>query len=297
MRTPPHQKNTFLIVLIAVSALVAFLLFLDAFVPVIPDGKERPDRGEEYVEETKKNWLKEFFDRKEPGDPDAPEGVETRPALGNGDPIPRPIPSVQLYYTEEEMLEHYYDILSKSLTELERMESRGEILPISQVGLFNVDMYGTPEIILQYETGGGQMGYAAYELLSLEQLVFWSSEGQGDELTVWEENGSDYATLFTHYGDGDDRYVCELESTDRIRYMELAAEIWDGDVVTYRYQGKKTNQNAYRIAISGIDSAYRALLTTALRLTTWHSDADKAQLAKIILSSGQEFLRTDRTEP
>ena len=52
-KSPRARKDTHLIVLAAVAAFVALLLFLDAFVPVIPDGKERPDREEEKIEEDK----------------------------------------------------------------------------------------------------------------------------------------------------------------------------------------------------------------------------------------------------
>ena len=68
-KSPRVRKDTHLIVLASVAAFMALLLFLDTLVPVIPDGKVRPDREEERVEEdqkeeeTKKHWWQNIFDR------------------------------------------------------------------------------------------------------------------------------------------------------------------------------------------------------------------------------------------
>lgn len=121
-RSPRARKDTHLIVLAAVAAFVALLLFLDAFLPVIPDGKERPDREEEKIEgdkeeeETKKHWWQSIFDRKEPVETDR-----------NGSSISRPDPSEKPYYTEEEMTEWYHDALTSALRELASLEARGDI--------------------------------------------------------------------------------------------------------------------------------------------------------------------------
>ena len=286
-KSPHARKDTHLIVLAAVAAFVALLLFLDAFIPVIPDGKERPDREEEKIEadkeeETKKHWWQGIFDRKEPVETDR-----------NGSSISRPDPSEQPYYTEEEMTEWYHDALTSALRELASLEARGDILPIKEVGLFNADIYGTPEVILLQETGQ----YMVCDLNSLETLVQWNSYQTSDKLAVWAKDGGGYTALFTHSGDGDDRYVCELESTDRLRYMERTAMIRDGENVTYRCDGRRTGQSSYEKAVKNIEATHEMMENTALRLIDWQNSGDMSQLAKQILSNGQQFVRTEKTEP
>lgn len=287
-KSPRARKDTHLIVLAAVAAFVALLLFLDAFLPVIPDGKERPDREEEKIEgdkeeeETKKHWWQSIFDRKDPVETDR-----------NGSSISRPDPSEQPYYTEEEMTEWYHDALTSALRELASLEARGDILPIKEVGLFNADIYGTPEVILLQETGQ----YMVCDLNSLETLVQWNSYQTSDKLAVWAKDGGGYTALFTHSGDGDDRYVCELESTDRLRYMERTAMIRDGENVTYRCDGRRTGQSSYEKTVRNIEATYEMMENTALRLIDWQNSGDMSQLAKDLLSGGQRFPRTDRTEP
>lgn len=287
-KSPRARKDTHLIVLAAVAAFVALLLFLDAFVPVIPDGKERPDREEDKIEEdkeeeeTKKHWWQGIFGRDEPVETDR-----------NGSSVSRPDPSEKPYYTEEEMTEWYHDALSSALRELASLEARGDILPIEKVGLFNVDIYGTPEVILLHETGQ----YMVCDLNSLETLVQWNSYQTSDELAVWAKDGGGYTALFTHSGDGDDRYVCELESTDRLRYMERTAMIRDGENVTYRCDGRRTGQSSYEKAVKNIEATHEMMENTALRLIDWQNSGDMSQLAKQILSNGQQFVRTEKTEP
>ena len=286
-KSPRARKDIHLIVLAAVAAFVALLLFLDAFLPVIPDGKERPDREEEKIEadkdeETKKHWWQGIFDRKEPQETDR-----------NGSSISRPEPSEKPYYTEEEMTEWYHDALTSALRELASLEERGDILPIKEVGLFNVDIYGTPEVILLQETGQ----YMVCDLNSLETLVQWNSYQTSDKLAVWAKDGGGYTALFTHSGDGDDRYICELESTDRLRYMERAAMIRDGENVTYRCDGRRTGQSSYEKAVRNIEDTYEMVENTALRLIDWQNSGDMSQLAKDLLSGGQRFPRTESTEP
>jgi hypothetical protein len=287
-KSPRARKDTHLIVLAAVAAFVALLLFLDAFVPVIPDGKERPDREEEKIEEdkeeeeTQKHWWQGIFGRDEPVETDR-----------NGSSIYRPDPSEQPYYTEEEMTEWYHDALTSALRELASLEARGDILPIKEVGLFNADIYGTPEVILLQEMGQ----YMVCDLNSLETLVQWNSYQTSDKLAVWAKDGGGYTALFTHSGDGDDRYVCELESTDRLRYMERTAMIRDGEDVTYRCDGRRTGQSSYEKAVKNIEATHEMMENTALRLIDWQNSGDMSQLAKDLLSGGQRFPRTDRTEP
>lgn len=287
-KSPRARKDTHLIVLAAVAAFVALLLFLDAFVPVIPDGKERPDREEEKIEgdkeeeETKKHWWQGLFGRDEPVETDR-----------NGSSVSRPDPSEQPYYTEEEMTEWYHDALTSALRELASLEERGDILPIKEVGLFNVDIYGTPEVILLQETGQ----YMVCDLNSLETLAQWNTYQTSDKLAVWAKDSGGYTALFTHSGDGDDRYVCELESTDRLRYMERTAMIRDGDTVTYRCDGRRTGQSTYEKTVRNIESTHEMMEKTALRLIDWQSSGDMSQLAKQILSNGQQFVRTEKTEP
>ena len=287
-KSPRARKDTHLIVLAAVAAFVALLLFLDAFIPVIPDGKERPDREEEKIEgdkeeeETKKHWWQSIFDRKDPVETDR-----------NGSSISRPDPSEKPYYTEEEMTEWYHDALTSALRELASLEARGDILPIREVGLFNADIYGTPEVILLQETGQ----YMVCDLNSLETLVQWNSYQTSDKLAVWAKDGGGYTALFTHSGDGDDRYVCELESTDRLRYMERTAMIRDGENVTYRCDGRRTGQSSYEKAVKNIEATHEMMENTALRLIDWQNSGDMSQLAKQILSNGQQFVRTEKTEP
>ena len=287
-KSPRARKDTHLIVLAAVAAFVALLLFLDAFIPVIPDGKERPDREEEKIEgdkeeeETKKHWWQSIFDRKDPVETDR-----------NGSSISRPDPSEQPYYTEEEMTEWYHDALTSALRELASLEARGDILPIKEVGLFNADIYGTPEVILLQETGQ----YMVCDLNSLETLVQWNSYQTSDKLAVWAKDGGGYTALFTHSGDGDDRYVCELESTDRLRYMERTAMIRDGENVTYRCDGRRTGQSSYEKAVKNIEATHEMMENTALRLIDWQNSGDMSQLAKQILSNGQQFVRIEKTEP
>ncbi len=287
-KSPRARKDTHLIVLAAVAAFVALLLFLDAFLPVIPDGKERPDREEEKIEgdkeeeETKKHWWQSIFDRKDPVETDR-----------NGSSISRPDPSEKPYYTEEEMTEWYHDALTSALRELASLEARGDILPIKEVGLFNVDIYGTPEVILLQEMGQ----YMVCDLNSLETLVQWNSYQTSDKLAVWAKDGGGYTALFTHSGDGDDRYVCELESTDRLRYMERTAMIRDGENVTYRCDGRRTGQSSYEKAVKNIEATHEMMENTALRLIDWQNSGDMSQLAKQILSNGQQFVRTEKTEP
>ena len=299
MRSHAKKKNTHLLVLAAIAAFVALLLFLDAFVPVIPDGRERPDSEEtieETVEETKQHWWEKLFGRDEGDEPVETDEdgvlIET-----DGDDLPLPTPSVGSFYTEDEMIEAYIAPLEKALTNITHMEAQGEIPSVTQVGLFNIDVYGIPEVIVQHVLDSGQVEYTAYELYSLEPLVTWSSMGQNDELSVWVHNGTDFTVLFAHDGNGDDEYVYELESTDRIRYMELTAKIRDGSTLTYRCEGKKTSENTYLAAVNSMESTYSMMDKTALRTTTWHSDTDPEKLAKIILTSGQKFLKTDDTEP
>jgi hypothetical protein len=287
-KSPRARKDTHLIVLAAVAAFVALLLFLDAFIPVIPDGKERPDREEEKIEgdkeeeETKKHWWQGIFGRDEPVETDR-----------NGSSISRPDPSEQPYYTEEEMTEWYHDALTSALRELAKLEARGDILPIREVGFFNVDINGTPEVILLHESGE----YMVYELNSLEMLIRWNSYGNGERLAVWRQKNGGYTTLFTHSGDGDDRYVCELESVDRLRCTERTAMIRDMDTVTYRCDGRRTGQSTYETAVRNMDSTYEMMNKTDLRMARWSGGADMSQLAKTILTNGQRFPRTEHTEP
>ena len=128
-------------------------------------------------------------------------------------------------------------------------------------------------------------------------LIRWNSYGNGERLAVWRQKNGGYTTLFTHSGDGDDRYVCELESTDRLRYMERTAMIRDGEDVTYRCDGRRTGQSTYEKAVRNIEDTYEMVEKTALRLTEWRGDGDMSQLAKQLLSSGQRFPRTESTEP
>jgi hypothetical protein len=210
------------------------------------------------------------------------------------EPIPRPLPTPEVsVYTEEEMIEAYYDYVVTALRSLARMEKSGQVLPISEVGLFNVDTYGMPEIILRHEMGGGQAEYTVYDMTSMELLT--SCEGHAVDLTLWQRNDGGYSALFSHNGDGNDDCIREIISygTDCV---ERLAELHNGSTVTYRVEGKWVAENEYYNALSEFQGFYTKLGETSLVTVPWES-ADSKSIAKTILSCGQRFVRTPDTQP
>lgn len=292
MRSHFKQQNTHLIVLAAVAAFMAFLLFLDAFVPVIPDGKERPDREEENAEDTeeiKKHWWENIFNRDEPDDTmrdDRP--VETE---GDGEPVPIPTltPVLVNYYTNEEMFDQYYDALYKAISALTDMEAAGEIEPIEAIGLYNYDLFSTPELIVKVLRTSSRKEYRVFDLM-LNQLHSWEEDKDSTPLLyVYATPGQEdaFVSLLTIHGDGDDELIWQITSSDR---GELLARIVDGSTVTYRSEGKRVSEGVYTAAWDSFDANHVKLDDTALRMQEWRDD-DPKLMVELLLTSGQRFVK------
>ena len=157
MPTKPMRNNILLMILIAVAALCALLLLLDTFLPILPDSLDRPETQEPTTdgvgiiggEDTKKHWWERIFDRDEPKETDPSDETPE-----NTEPVTRPSPTESVYYTSTEMTEAYLPYLQDAFRTLQEMEARGELPTIDRGGLFNLDLYGMPEIILRFKTDG-----------------------------------------------------------------------------------------------------------------------------------------------
>ena len=291
-------KNILLIILVVVAALCALLLLLDVFLPILPDSLDRPETQEPTTdgvgiiggEDTKKHWWEGIFDRDEP--------EETEPSdetAENTEPVTRPYPTESVYYTSTEMTEAYLPYLQDAFRALQAMEDAGELPAIDRVGLFNLDLYGMPEIILRYKTDG-RYRYEALELISLETVTSWNGDArETEELQIYAK-GDDYTVLLTTQGDGDDLYAYETVYDGAVHLAERAAKVCEGAKTTFYVDGAKTDEAVY-------DHTYGVLIRdgnlplTELKMLSWDGRADPDAQANHLLSTGQKFLRTERILP
>ena len=292
------QKNILLIILVVVAALCAFLLLLDTFLPILPDSIDRrpaEDSAEsspdvDNVEDTKKHWWEGIFDRDEPKET---EPSDETPA--NTEPVTRPYPTESLYYTSTEMTEAYLPYLQDAFRTLQEMEAMGELPTIDRVGLFNIDLYGMPEIILRFKTDGYYL-YMAKELISLETVTSWNGDArETEELQIYAK-GDGYTVLLTTQGDGDDLYVYEMVYDGAVHLAERAVKVCEGAKTTFYVDGAKTDEAVYNHTY-GVLIRDGNLPLTELKMLSWDGRADPDAQANHLLSTGQKFLRTERILP
>ena len=292
------QKNILLIILVVVAALCALLLLLDVFLPILPDSFDRPEPDETTSdgvgiiggEDTKKHWWEGIFDRDEP--------KETEPSdetAENTEPVTRPYPTESLYYFSQEMTEAYLPYLQDAFRALQAMEDAGELPAIDRVGLFNLDLYGMPEIILRFKTDGYYL-YMAKELISLETVTSWNGDArETEELQIYAK-GDDYTVLLTTQGDGDDLYVYEMVYDGAVHLAERAVKVCEGAKTTFYVDGTKTDEAVYSHTY-GVLIRDGNLPLTELKMLSWDGRADPDAQANHLLSTGQKFLRTERILP
>lgn len=292
------QKNILLIILVVVAALCALLLLLDVFIPVLPDSLDRPETQEPTTdgvgiiggEDTKKHWWEGIFDRDEP--------KETEPSdetAENTEPVTRPYPTESVYYSSQEMTEAYLPYLQDAFRALQAMEDAGELPAIDRVGLFNLDLYGMPEIILRFKTDGYYL-YMAKELISLETITSWNGDArETEELQIYAK-GDDYTVLLTTQGDGDDLYVYEMVYDGAVHLAERAVKVCEGAKTTFYVDGAKTDEAVYSHTY-GVLIRDGNLPLTELKMLSWDGRADPDAQANHLLSTGQKFLRTERILP
>ena len=291
-------KNILLIILVVLAALCALLLLLDVFLPILSDRLDRPETQEPTTdgvgiiggEDTKKHWWEGIFDRDEP--------KETEPSdetAENTEPVTRPYPTESLYYTSTEMTEAYLPYLQDAFRTLQAMEDAGELPPIDRVGLFNLDLYGMPEIILRFKTDGYYL-YMAKELISLETVTSWNGDArETEELQIYAK-GDDYTVLLTTQGDGDDLYVYEMVYDGAVHLAERAVKVCEGAKTTFYVDGAKTDEAVYSHTY-GVLIRDGNLPLTELKMLSWDGRADPDAQANHLLSTGQKFLRTERILP
>ena len=291
-------KNIILVIFVVVAALCALLLLLDTFLPILPDSLDRPETQEPTTngvgiiggEDTKKHWWEGIFDRDEP--------KETEPSdetPENTEPVTRPYPTESLYYTSTEMTEAYLPYLQDAFRTLQEMEAMGELPTIDRVGLFNIDLYGMPEIILRFKTDG-RYRYEALELISLETVTSWDGDArETEELQIYAK-GDGYTVLLTTQGDGDDLYAYEMVYDGAVHLAERAAKVCEGAKTTFYVDGAKTDEAVYNHTY-GVLIRDGNLPLTELKMLSWDGRADPDAQANHLLSTGQKFLRTERILP
>ena len=171
----------------------------------------------------------------------------------------------------------------------------GELPTIDRVGLFNIDLYGMPEIILRFKTDG-YYRYEALELISLETVTSWDGDArETEELQIYAK-GDGYTVLLTTQGDGDDLYVYEMVYDGAVHLAERAVKVCEGAKTTFYVDGAKTDEAVY-------DHTYGVLIRdgnlplTELKMLSWDGRADPDAQANHLLSTGQKFLRTERILP
>lgn len=298
MPTKPKRNNILLMILIAVAALCALLLLLDTFLPILPDSLDRPETQEPTTdgvgiiggEDTKKHWWERIFDRDEPKETDPSDETPE-----NTEPVTRPSPTESVYYTSTEMTEAYLPYLQDAFRTLQEMEAMGELPTIDRVGLFNLDLYGMPEIILRFKTDGYYL-YMAKELISLETVTSWNGDArETEELQIYAK-GDDYTVLLTTQGDGDDLYVYEMVYDGAVHLAERAVKVCEGAKTTFYVDGAKTDEAVYNHTY-GVLIRDGNLPLTELKMLSWDGRADPDAQANHLLSTGQKFLRTEQTLP
>ena len=301
-------KNIILVIFVVVAALCALLLLLDTFLPILPDSLDRPETQEPTTdgvgiiggEDTKKHWWEGIFDRDEPKETEpsdeTPENTEPSDETDeNTEPVTRPYPTESLYYTSTEMTEAYLPYLRDAFRTLQEMEAMGELPTIDRVGLFNLDLYGMPEIILRYKTDG-YYRYEALELISLETVTSWDGDArETEELQIYAK-GDDYTVLLTTQGDGDDLYVYEMVYDGEVHLAERAVKVCEGAKTTFYVDGAKTDEAVYSHTY-GVLIRDGNLPLTELKMLSWDGRADPDAQANHLLSTGQKFLRTERILP
>ena len=295
------QKNILLIILVVVAALCALLLLLDVFLPILPDSFDRPEPDETTSdgvgiiggEDTKKHWWEGIFDRDEPTEPEADETAGETAV--DTEPVTRPYPTESLYYSSQEMTEAYLPYLQDAFRALQAMEDAGEMPPIDRVGLFNIDLYGMPEIILRFKTDGYYL-YMAKELISLETVASWNGDArETEELQIYAK-GDGYTVLLTTQGDGDDLYVYEMVYDGAVHLAERAVKVCEGAKTTFYVDGAKTDEAVYNHTY-GVLVRDGNLPLTELKMLSWDGRTDPDAQANHVLSTGQKFLRTEQTMP
>lgn len=298
MPTKSKRNNILLMILIAVAALCALLLLLDTFLPILPDSLDRPETQEPTTdgvgiiggEDTKKHWWEGIFDRDEPKETDPSDETPE-----NTEPVTRPSPTESVYYTSTEMTEAYLPYLQDAFRTLQEMEAMGELPTIDRVGLFNLDLYGMPEIILRFKTDGYYL-YMAKELISLETVTSWNGDArETEELQIYAK-GDDYTVLLTTQGDGDDLYVYEMVYDGAVHLAERAVKVCEGAKTTFYVDGAKTDEAVYNHTY-GVLIRDGNLPLTELKMLSWDGRADPDAQANHLLSTGQKFLRTEQTLP
>ena len=183
MKKAFEPKNTLLIILLAVSSLIALLLFLDTFIPVFPTSLDRPDTEEGEAgtgdgSETKKHWWEGIFGRDEPTETDGLTETD-EPADEPSAGVPPIYPDtdspsvgwedllVYPSYTEKALIDDYGTPLVRALERLADMEAAGTIQPIDRVGFFDLNGNGVPEVITM-GIYNGYVEYIAYDVFCHE---------------------------------------------------------------------------------------------------------------------------------
>ena len=302
-------KNIILVIFVVVAALCAFLLLLDTFLPILPDSLDRPETQEPTTdgvgiiggEDTKKHWWEGIFDRDEPKETEPSDETPENTAPSdetpeNTEPVTRPYPTESVYYTSTEMTEAYLPYLRDAFRALQEMEAMGELPTIDRVGLFNLDLYGMPEIILRHKTENGYYRYMAVELISLETVTSWDGDArETEELQIYAK-GDDYTVLLTTQGDGDDLYAYEMVYDGEVHLAERAVKVCEGAKTTFYVDGAKTDEAVYSHTY-GVLIRDGKMPLTELKMLSWDGRADPDAQANHLLSTGQKFLRTEQTLP
>ena len=318
MKKAFEQKNTLLIILLAVSSLIALLLFLDTVIPVFPTSLARPDTEEGEAgtgdgSETKKHWWEGIFGRDEPTETDGltetdepadEPAAEAPPIYPDTDSPSVGWEDLLVYpsYTEKALIDDYGTPLVRALERLADMEVAGTIQPIDRVGFFDLNGNGVPEVITM-GIYNGYVEYIAYDVYSWNALSWWGWEGtQYGELSLWMcfspqssvVFASVYRSLITHPGDGDDEYICEITDT-WLDYRELFAQVSQKPsasssvmLVSFRLDGEKTDMEAYTAAYEQFNQTNQILARTTMVTVPWNA-SDPEGMAERILTAGQQF--------
>lgn len=341
---PKKPRIAFLIVAASLSAAIAWGFFMDPIVVAglgalglpppriqLPEWNfsELMGGGEEQTdtdpngEGTKKPWWDELFDGIKPGLPDEMPPVEPDlPAVEEPTMSLDTLPSYEvvepslLYYTQEEMLEAYYDPLVNALVYLAAEEKAGMIAPIEGVGLFDLDVNGVPEVITVLHADGYAQ-YHVYELYSVEELSSWWLESSDfEELALWQSYSSlaKTGTIDSYYPssssylssssiahwitfrtlimyDGNSGVNCVGEITrNRMTYEELFAQ--DSSAVMngiYRVNGTTVDEKAYYEAYEQFKELNEPMTETAMVTVAWETSRPE-RMVKMLLTSEQQFL-------
>ena len=332
---PKKPRIAFLIVAASLSAAIAWGFFMDPIVvaglgalglppprPTLPEwnfselmGGEAQTDADPDGEETKKPWWDALLEGIQPGVPDELPPVEPDlPAVEEPTMSLDTLPSYEvvepslLYYTQEEMLEAYYDPLVNALVYLVAEEKAGMIAPIEGVGLFDLDLNGVPEVITVLHADGYAQ-YTAYELYSVEELSSWWLESSDfEELMLWRSytyaaKDSTYPlssasssvlyrirfrSIIMYDVNGGSNCVGEIDS--KFIYEERFVEdVYASATGMYRVDGATVDAKTYYEAYEQFKELNEPMTETAMVTVAWEVSRPE-RMAKMLLTSEQQFL-------